>query len=74
MNIKKSIAIIIEFLFIMFLFYSNLLMSEYTKSEINKHKNLLVSIDNIFTIENFIIAVIAAFISHFVFGYIRKKL
>ena len=23
-----------------------------TKSEINKHKNLLVSIDNIFTIEN----------------------
>ena len=45
-----------------------------TKSEINKHKNLLVSIDNIFTIENFIIAVIAAFISHFVFGYIRKKL
>lgn len=59
--------------FIIFLFYSNLLMGEFTHA--NGHgKNLAFAVRDIFTIANFLIAMISAFAGYVVFEYLRKKL
>jgi hypothetical protein len=64
---------ILEIAFIIFLFYSNLLMGEFTTS--NGHgKNLLTAFFDIFTATNFAIALISAMIGYLVFEYLRKKL
>jgi len=64
----------IETCFIMFLFYANLLMGEYEKTGPGEQKGLLWSLNDIFTIQNFVIAIIASVIGFFVFEFLRKKL
>ena len=64
---------LIEVAFIIFLFYSNLLMGEFTVT--NGHgKTLAFALGDIFTITNFSIAMISALIGHGVFHYLRKRL
>ena len=64
---------LIEVAFIVFLFYSNLLMGEFTRT--NGHgKTLAFALRDIFTATNFTIAIIAALMGHGVFHYLRKKL
>jgi hypothetical protein len=64
---------LIETGFIVFLFYSNLLMGEFTRS--GEHgKTLAFALGDIFTVKNFIIAIVAALIGHGVFHSLRKKL
>jgi hypothetical protein len=64
---------VIEVAFIVFLFYSNLLMGEFTVS--NGHgKSLAFALNDIFTGTNFAIAMIAALIGYGVFEHLRKKL
>jgi hypothetical protein len=64
---------VLEVAFIIFLFYSNLLMGEFTAR--SRHgKTLLVALNNIFTIENFLIAIICALIGYVFFEYFRKRL
>ncbi len=63
----------VEILFIVFLFYSNLLMSEFTAVN-GQGKTLVLALHNIFTIANFVIAMIAASIGYLVFEYLRRKL
>lgn len=64
---------VIEVGFIVFLFYSNLLMGEYTFA--NGHgKSLSVELADIFTVTNLIIAFVSALIGYVVFEYLRKKL
>ena len=65
---------LIEVGFIIFLFYSNLLMGEFMPSGKGSANGLLWALEDIFTPQNFAIAVIAAYIGHFAFGYVRKKL
>jgi hypothetical protein len=65
---------VIEVGFIVFLFYSNLLMGEYTHSCRGQNNGLWWAIRDIFTLPNFIIAIIAALVGHLAFGYARKKL
>jgi hypothetical protein len=65
---------VIEVGFIIFLFYSNLLMGEYTRSGLAHGKTLAWDIRDIFTWDNFAIAVIAALIGYLVFEFLRKKL
>jgi uncharacterized membrane protein len=63
---------VIEIAFIVFLFYSNLLMGEFTAS--NGHgKSLSSAVNDIFTNTNFVIAMISALIGYLVFEYLRKK-
>ena len=63
---------IIEMVFIIFLFYSNLLMGEFTAA--NGHgKTLAAAVYDIFTVTNFLIALISAGIGYVVFEYLRKK-
>ena len=65
---------LIEVGFIIFLFYSNLLMGEFMPSGKGRVNGLIWAVKDIFTIPNFVIAVVAAYIGHFAFGYVRKKL
>ena len=64
---------LIEVAFIIFLFYSNLLMGEFNR--ISGHgKTLAFALSDIFTVTNFSIAIIAAMIGHAVFHSLRKWL
>jgi hypothetical protein len=64
---------LIEVAFIVFLFYSNLLMGEFTVS--NAHgKTLAFALRDIFTPINFAIALAAAMVGHAVFNSLRKWL
>ena len=63
---------VIEMAFIIFLFYSNLLMGEFTVA--NGHgKTLAAAVYDIFTVTNFLIALISAGIGYVVFEYLRRK-
>ena len=64
---------VIEVAFIVFLFYSNLLMGEFTATN-GRGKSLAFAFNDIFTSTNLIIAIISALIGYVVFEYLRKKL
>ena len=64
---------VVETGFIIFLFYSNLLMGEFTHTN-GQGKSLFFAVQDIFTAANFLIAVITALIGYVVFEYLRKKL
>ena len=60
--------------FIMLLFYSNLLMGEYEHSGIGYTRGFALALKDIFTISNFIIGIISAFIGYLIFEFLRNKL
>jgi hypothetical protein len=64
---------IVETGFIIFLFYSNLLMGEFTRAN-GQGKTLAFAIQDIFTVPNFVIAAISGLLGYFVFEYLRKQL
>jgi hypothetical protein len=63
---------VIEVAFIIFLFYSNLLMGEFNGSS-GPGKTLAFALHDILTAKNFLIARISAMIGHAVFETLRKK-
>lgn len=64
---------VIEVAFIIFLFYANLLMGEYTRST-GPGKTLVVALHNIITGTNFLIALVSGLIGYIVFEALREKL
>jgi hypothetical protein len=64
---------LIEVAFIIFLFYSNLLMGEFTLAN-GQGKTLAFAVRDILTVTNFAIAMVAAVVGHGMFEYLRKKL
>jgi uncharacterized membrane protein len=61
----------VEIAFIIFLFYSNLLMGEFTRA--NGHgKTLAFAIQDILTPANLLIAVISSLIGYVAFEYLRE--
>lgn len=62
-----------ETAFIIFLFYANLLMGEFTNSGQGWKNGFWWALKDIFTGTNFGIAVIAAIIGHFIFEFLRKR-
>jgi hypothetical protein len=62
----------VEVGFIIFLFYSNLLMGEFTRTN-DQGKRLVFAVKDIFTASNFVIAVISGLIGYVVFEYLRKR-
>jgi hypothetical protein len=64
---------IIEIAFIVFLFYSNLLMGEFNASN-GRGKTLLFALNDIFTSTNFLIGLTSAFVGYTIFEVLRKKL
>jgi len=63
---------LIEIGFILFLFYSNLLMGEFTHSR--APRTLLGAAGDIFTLANMDIGVICAFIGYVIVEYLRRKI
>jgi hypothetical protein len=70
---KKLLRAIVETGFIIFLFYSNLLMGEFTNNGIGNKRGLIWALGDIFTLPNFFIAALASFIAYIMFEYFRKK-
>ena len=70
----RLLRALIEVGFIIFLFYSNLLMGEYTNTKNVPGKSLITAIQNIFTVTNFTIAFISGLLGYLVFEFLRKKL
>jgi hypothetical protein len=64
---------IVEVAFIVFLFYSNLLMGEFTRSN-GQGKSLWFAMVDVFTGTNLAIALVSALIGYVVFEFLRKKL
>jgi hypothetical protein len=64
---------IVEIGSIIFLFYSNLLMGEFTRKN-GQGKTFAFALHNIFTGTNFFIACVSGMIGYVVFEYLRKKL
>jgi hypothetical protein len=62
----------VEVGFIIFLFYSNLLMGEFTHTNA-QGKSLVFAIKDIFTANNFVIALISGLIGYVVVEFLRKR-
>jgi len=63
----------IEIGFIVFLFYSNLLMGEFERSGEAQKMGLAWAIADVWTPANFAIAIIAGLIGYVVFEFLRSK-
>ena len=71
---KKNIwRAVIEVSFIIFLFYSNLLMGEFERSGMGVKRGVRGAIEDVFTAANFEIAAIAALIGYILFEFLRKR-
>jgi hypothetical protein len=71
---KKNVwRAVIEVAFIIFLFYSNLLMGEYERSGMGRKRGLAWAIGDVLTVANFEIAAIAALMGYVFFEFLRKK-
>ncbi|MGC1361710.1 MAG: hypothetical protein WA826_11090 [Silvibacterium sp.] len=71
-GLRRLARAVIEIAFIVFLFYSNLLMGDYTAS---RHiRSLGVALRDIVTPTNFLIALCSALVGYVVFEFLRKKL
>jgi hypothetical protein len=71
---KKNVARgLIEIGFIIFLFYSNLLMGEFERSGMGQKNGLIWALSDVFTNANFQIAAIAALIGYVLVEFLRAK-
>jgi hypothetical protein len=72
-RLKPLWRALIEVAFIVFLFYSNLLMGEFTGAN-GQNKTFAFALRDIITPTNFIIAIASGFIGYGIFEFLRKKL
>ena len=63
----------IEVGFIIFLFYSNLLMGEFERSGMGRKRGLAWAIGDVWTSANFAIATIAALTGYILFEFLRER-
>ncbi len=71
---KKNVwRAVIEVGFIIFLFYSNLLMGEFERSGMGTRKGLGWAIGDVLTLANFEIAAIAALVGYGLFEFLRNR-
>jgi hypothetical protein len=70
---KKVSRGLIEIGFIVFLFYSNLLMGEFERSGLGQRKGLGAALTDVLTSSNLMIAGIAAVIGYLLVEFLRAK-
>jgi hypothetical protein len=70
---KNAWRAVIEMAFIIFLFYSNLLMGEFERSGMGQKRGLAWAIRDILTTANFGIAAITALIGYLLFEFLRTR-
>jgi len=73
-KLKPVWRAIVEAGSIIFLFYSNLLMGEYSHSGMGNSKGFWWAIGDIFTTSNFCIAIVSSLIGYLGIEFLRKKL
>ena len=71
---KAVLRAVIEVGFIVFLFYSNLLMGEFERSGGGHERGLAWAVADILTASNFAIAISAALIGYVVVEFLRNRL
>ena len=71
--LKPIIHAFIEIAFIIFLFYANLLMGEFTRGN-GLHKTVALAFYDVITYKNFGIGLGAAILGFVFFEFLRKKL
>lgn len=64
---------VIEIGFIIFLFYSNLLMGEFERSGLGQKRGVVWALEDVFTAANFEIAMVAALCGYILFEFLRKR-
>jgi len=64
---------VIEIAFIMFLFYSNLLMGEFERTGMGHKRGLVWALHDIFTAANFGIAAVTALLGYLLFEFLRTR-
>ena len=72
-RLKPMWRVVVEVAFIVFLFYANLLMGEFTRVN-GQGKTLAFALHDIVTPANFLIALISALIGYMIFEFLRHKL
>ncbi len=70
---KSAWRALIEVAFIIFLFYSNLLMGEFERSGMGQKRGLAWAIQDVLTTRNFEIAMIAALVGFSLVEFLRRK-
>jgi hypothetical protein len=70
---KNAWRAMIEIGFIIFLFYSNLLMGEFERSGMGRKRGIVWAITDVFTTANFGIAMIAGVIGYILFEFLRNR-
>jgi len=71
---KKNVwRMFVEIGFIIFLFYSNLLMGEFEKSGMGQKKGLVWAFSDVFTVSSLSIAVGAATIGYLLLEFLRTR-
>jgi len=70
---KNAWKAVIEVGFIIFLFYSNLLMGEFERSGSGQRRGLAWALTDVLTSANFAIALTAALIGYVLFEFLRKR-
>lgn len=70
---KTGWRALIEIGFIVFLFYSNLLMGEFERSGMGRKRGVVWAISDIFTSSNFEIAAVAAVIGYLLVEFLRTR-
>jgi hypothetical protein len=70
---KSAWRAVIEVGFIIFLFYSNLLMGEFERSGMGQKWGLAWALRDVLTVANFEIAGLAALVGYAFFEFLRKK-
>jgi hypothetical protein len=63
----------VEIGFIIFLFYSNLLMGEFERSGMGQRRGLLWALSDVFTASNVAIAIMAATIGYLLLEFLRTR-
>jgi hypothetical protein len=71
---KQCTRAVIEVGFIVFLFYTNLLMGEFERSALGRQKGLLWALSDILTVPNFEIAIVGAAVGYFLIEFLRTRL
>jgi len=71
---NRFLRAFVEVAFIIFLFYSNLLMGEFEHSGMGEARGLVWALRDVFTSANFAIAIIAALIGYVLFEFLRNRL
>jgi hypothetical protein len=72
-KLRPTWKALVEIAFIIFLFYSNLLMGEFTRAN-GRGKSLAFAVEDIFSFTNLVIAIISGLLGYLIFDYLRKRL